>query len=419
MRVVQLTLKGEFVAVHESLREGAREANTHHGHISSCLRGRRRSSGGYKWVKEEDYLFDNINWKKKGNKVEADIPSGDHSFNVEAIMNECSLNPEEWECSDFKAGKHQGFIKNSEKKVETVTLRNCKAVFRRKYLEKPSNKFYDEFLDDISRDLIGKLGKPTKRARMITGDVDVIHTGDLHLGALVKKDGNGYEAEFNIDIAKDRLGVISDYITDNKKPIIFTILGDLIESFTGKNHADTWQYIESHGMELALKAYDILQEFIDQNPLIRKVGIMSGNHDRVSDKKDEDGYGQVAYLLHGLLKRTMPQVEFMFDRRILSFKQNDMVHICHHGHLGISKNSLEKMIVDYGDSSLFNLVVGAHRHSRGIDADTMNGRKIWIPSFTSTNHYASDIGAHSLSGFTHVKTIKNYPIITDIPLIND
>lgn len=54
--IIQLSLDGEFIAKHESLKVAAEKINIKGtGNISNCCSGKRRTCGGYKWKYEENY----------------------------------------------------------------------------------------------------------------------------------------------------------------------------------------------------------------------------------------------------------------------------------------------------------------------------------------------------------------------------
>jgi hypothetical protein len=49
-QVIQLSMAGDFIKIHESMSDAARECNTYHSSISNCCRGIKQSSGGFKWA---------------------------------------------------------------------------------------------------------------------------------------------------------------------------------------------------------------------------------------------------------------------------------------------------------------------------------------------------------------------------------
>ena len=53
--VIQLTISNEFVAVWGSTSEAGRGNNISSKHISTCCKGKRKTSYGFKWMYREDY----------------------------------------------------------------------------------------------------------------------------------------------------------------------------------------------------------------------------------------------------------------------------------------------------------------------------------------------------------------------------
>ena len=48
-RVCQLTLDGEFISSYNTAREASRQTGINQGSISRCVKGERKTAGGYKW----------------------------------------------------------------------------------------------------------------------------------------------------------------------------------------------------------------------------------------------------------------------------------------------------------------------------------------------------------------------------------
>ena len=53
--IVQLTLDGKFIKKWGGANEAARELKIHHGDITKCCQGKRKSAGGFKWMYYEDW----------------------------------------------------------------------------------------------------------------------------------------------------------------------------------------------------------------------------------------------------------------------------------------------------------------------------------------------------------------------------
>lgn len=53
--VIQLTLDGEFVAEHRSIKAGAEAVGGNGANVAKCCRGERKKHKGFKWVFKDDY----------------------------------------------------------------------------------------------------------------------------------------------------------------------------------------------------------------------------------------------------------------------------------------------------------------------------------------------------------------------------
>lgn len=53
--VIQLSKDGEFIARHETMEEAANYNKISKSHISCCCKGKRKTTGGYRWMYAEDY----------------------------------------------------------------------------------------------------------------------------------------------------------------------------------------------------------------------------------------------------------------------------------------------------------------------------------------------------------------------------
>ncbi|QIW89770.1 homing endonuclease [Bacillus phage Izhevsk] len=54
--IIQLSLDNEFIARHDTIRDGAKFVNGQHSAVSKCCSGQRKKHKGFKWMYEKDYL---------------------------------------------------------------------------------------------------------------------------------------------------------------------------------------------------------------------------------------------------------------------------------------------------------------------------------------------------------------------------
>lgn len=277
-------------------------------------------------------------------------------------------------------------------------------------------EFETELLDYVTQSKIAPVVKKTTDVKI--GNA-VVTVADLHVGADIQPQRNlpGY----NIDILERKLDDVSKETNARKaKAVTLIINGDLIETFTGLNHINSWKNIDKkygYGTKATIMATEILTRFIEKVNNVTEVILISGNHDRVTSNNGEDVTGEVVHWVHYVLQaRFGNNFKVSWDYDVASRLIDDCGFIITHGHLGLSRKNPELLVNQYGFTGKFNLVLMAHLHTRKILADSMMYRVMHCPSMFTGNDYSKGLGFTTLSGFTFI-TIKNgYPVVTDIPI---
>lgn len=250
-----------------------------------------------------------------------------------------------------------------------------------------------------------KLNRETNRPIVVT-------MADFHFGAYV--DNLVKTKTFSINILANLLLESADIINSyNSKEVHVHILGDLIESFSGMNHKNSWKGLQK-GM-IGAEVVKLTTKIIHDNLLSRinnlhKVRIIAGNHDRVTSAKDEDTDGDAANLIAWGLDLIGYQVEF--NPFILSNVVDGINYIDLHGDQILSKRSTKDICWDYGKQGVFNFIREGHLHStierlsaaqrksfNTIKDDSIDHRRMNIPSFFTGNSYSERLGFTSNSGF--------------------
>lgn len=240
----------------------------------------------------------------------------------------------------------------------------------------------------------------------------VVSIADLHFGAYV--DNLVKTKDFSINILANLLIEASEIINSyNSKEVHVHILGDLIESFSGLNHKNSWKGLQK-GM-IGAEVIKLTTKVIHDNLLSRinnlhKVRIIAGNHDRVTSAKDEDTDGDAANIIAWGLELVGYDVEF--NPFILSNVVDGINYIDLHGDQIISKRSTKDICWDYGKQGVFNFIREGHLHStierlsvsqrkvfNTIKDDSIDHRRMNIPSFFTGNSYSERLGFTSNSGF--------------------
>lgn len=261
-------------------------------------------------------------------------------------------------------------------------------------------------------------------------NIGVAHLSDLHIGSYVK--GLTKTPDFDLSILKDKLLNAAHQINSfGFDSVYIRIYGDLVESFSGLNHPNTWKELEQgiHGVEAIKIVVKVIDEFfLSKVENITKVSMIGGNHDRVTSNNKEDGKGGVADLVSFCLDLKGYNVEF--NSLVLSDEIDGIQYIMLHGDKGVSKRATKDIIWDYGKQGIFNYVIEGHLHSRiqrlsskAIDKyqmvtdDSIDCRRQVLPSIFTGNSYSDENNWFSNSGIMiSYNNGKGLPITVDIPV---
>lgn len=248
----------------------------------------------------------------------------------------------------------------------------------------------------------------------------IVHVADLHTGAEIEAERN--LPAFNTEVIAEKLKAVAEDVNSRKaKKVTVVINGDLIETFTGLNHINSWKNIDKkygYGVNATIKAHELLTTFLSQVNNISEVILVSGNHDRVSSNNKEDVTGEVVQWIHYMLNATYgKKFKVSWSEDVASREIDKCGFVFTHGHLGLSKKNPEALTNLYGFAGKFNLVVMAHLHTRKILSDGINTRVIHAPSIFTGNDYSKNLGYSSLSGYLYITVTNGLPVVTDIPLV--
>jgi predicted phosphodiesterase len=248
----------------------------------------------------------------------------------------------------------------------------------------------------------------------------IVHVADLHTGAEIESARNLPAFNSNI-IAKKLLAVAQDANSRKAKKVTVVINGDLIETFTGLNHINSWKNIDKkygYGVNATIKAFELINNFLSQVNNIHEVILISGNHDRVTSNNKEDVTGEVVQWVHYMLNATYgKKFKVEWSQDVASRAIDKCGFIFTHGHLLLSRKNPESITNLYGFPEHFNLVVMAHLHTRKILSDGIRTRVIHAPSIFTGNTYSKGLGFSSLSGYLYITVTNGLPVVTDFPLV--
>lgn len=280
--------------------------------------------------------------------------------------------------------------------------------------------FFEESLEPVideqeMKDLIEKglegIKADTERVDRAS-KTGVIKIADLHLGAYI--DNLIRTKDFSIDILAGKLTDAADRINErNYSKVHVHILGDLIESFTGLSHKNTWKGLDK--AMVGAEAVKLVAKILHTNFLSRIVNlvdikVVAGNHDRVTSDNKEDVQGDAANLVCWGLELMGYEVEF--NPLVITHTVDGICHILTHGHHSLSKKSTKQLCWDYGVKGKFNLICEGHLHSiiqklsvsqrdifQTVKDDAVDHRRMNCPSFFTGNFFSESLGYTSESGF--------------------
>jgi hypothetical protein len=270
----------------------------------------------------------------------------------------------------------------------------------------------EQELKDLIEDGLESVKLTLKTNATGSNSVGVVKLADLHLGAYV--DNLIRTKNFSIDILANKLYDAATEVNKRGYSVVHIhILGDLIESFTGLSHKNTWKGLDKAmvGAEAVKLVVKILHDnFLSRINNLGDVKVVAGNHDRVTSDNKEDVQGGAANLVCWGLELIGHRIEF--NPLVITHVVDGICHILTHGHHNISKKSTKQICWDYGVQGMYNLICEGHLHSiiqklnvnqrdsyQTIKDDAVDHRRINCPSFFTGNFFSESLGYTSESGF--------------------
>lgn len=293
-----------------------------------------------------------------------------------------------------------------------------KVIKKSAQLEHERQKFEDAILEYIvqAQDKVYTRKTPDSKIKHSAWTIQ-----DLHVGANIKATHN--LPEFNDKVIEDRLNQIANGINASKSKLNTIVFnGDLIETFTGLNHPNSWKNIDNrygYGVKATIKATELITQFLQKVNNIHEVLFVSGNHDRVTSNNKEDVTGEVVQWVHYMIKQRFGnKIKTEWSEDIIQRTIEGISYMWTHGHLGISKRNSAEIVNQYGDPSCYNVIFEGHLHTRKIKGDSAHLRHIVGSSIFTGNDYSKQLGFSTLPGYMHAyRQNVPYPVVVDIPLL--
>jgi predicted phosphodiesterase len=289
----------------------------------------------------------------------------------------------------------------------------------------------NQSLEEFYELLETQLKDPPPLPKIEGSKIGVVATADYHIGADITKITR--TPDFNVHILTEKLRLAAQAVNDmGYEEVHLMMAGDFIESTTGLNHPSTWKSLKQYGAKAIILAYEIIRDnYISLINNVASVNIVSGNHDRFSVDAKLDNEGGVAELIAYMLEKDYPDVDFHFDTIIVVRKIDGIMYLLTHGHNSLSKADTAKLILDYGDNSIYNISIQGHWHTRlvkkankitfksntTVELDEMMYRKVTCPSLFTGNYYSESLGLAGTSGELIMHNNgSGLPVVLDMPI---
>jgi hypothetical protein len=307
-----------------------------------------------------------------------------------------------WKCKSWDTAMKVDDIVNGLVVTKPITKTNylVNIHLKKRINEINYNKIQDH-LDNFIKEI------PTiKRKGSRTG---VLTIADLHTGLNVKQ-FTEHTQEFNIKKLLQYLEETSYIINSyNYEKVYLNILGDLVESVTGHNKIETLKEMEQgiYGGSLIITAYEILHKFIKSINNVVEVNMISGNHDRLTPDRAMDKDGGAAQLVAYMLSK---DTKINWHPLILKRIIDEICYILTHGDHKLVKQDVGKLIFEYGEQNMYNVILSGHWHTRKsvkifneknlILADTSKYRAITVSPIVTGNRWTEENGWSCSPGVT-------------------
>lgn len=297
---------------------------------------------------------------------------------------------------------------------------------------KEAELFEEKTAEDIKQILLKEFENVVKfETTFINGNkVGNVIIADLHLGAYI--DGLVNTRDYSIPILINYLeSIVQNVNLMNYSEVNILFLGDMIESFTGLNHKNSWKGLQKGmiGAEVIKFSVNILHEkLLSKINNLNLIKLVAGNHDRLTSDKDEDTDGGACDLIAFGLDLRGYNIEF--HPTVISCEIDGINYILLHGHKGISRRAAKDICWDFGKKGIYNVVLEGHLHSiiqkmsvnmKGkfniIKDDSVDHIRMNARSLFTGNGYSEDLGYTSNAGFSIITNNgKGLPNINNILL---
>jgi len=239
-------------------------------------------------------------------------------------------------------------------------------------------------------------------------DIADLHIGLLHIlgvETLRKPDFNLSAVEHYLSKA---VNVINSY---NFKEVHLFFPGDLAESFTGKNHRDTWKHLEKFKDNVIIVIYKILKNFLNKVFNISGIYFVDGNHDRLTERFETNSRRGISEVVSFFLKENT-DYHIEYHPLMIQKEIDGIFHIMTHGDYkpwitrvgGKKQEDYGHFLFKYGKKGMFNILKTGHYHGNyEVKRQGNDFLHYQCPSISTGNFYEESIGYDHVPGISVVQ----------------
>lgn len=247
--------------------------------------------------------------------------------------------------------------------------------------------------------------------------IGVVDISDIHSGAIVKVLSETLkQRQFDHDVLIKYIDNAIEIINSYGFAEVYLFLpGDIIESFTGFNHRDTWKTIQHYEGQMVIIGYEVVKRLLSGIKNIRKVYMVEGNHDRMTaEKSDNTRKGVVEVIAHFLQEgHSIPIVYHPF---LVQAEIDNIYHVCTHGDFKPWGNKVKGAGYDgfffkYGKQGMYNVMRTGHYHQFNMIAANQDFMHYQCGSIFTGGLFEEFLGFNTLPGIT---ILRNYNDICSV-----
>lgn len=307
--------------------------------------------------------------------------------------------------------KERSAYKNFETQLNQFYKIKYNELVKKHSEQERKNEFYEGVIDKLSVKKVEvlKVNKPinySEEGNYVKSLFSIF--SDIHFGKKNRLCKPKYGRGNNKEILKERClriaeETVSEFHSDDYDKINFICLGDLFESILsdGMHHAHL-EEMDIKGADQIEYAFDVLVDMVNiilegTNGLLKRLDfhLIGGNHDRIGKNRDEDTDRTATKILFKFLEKIYKDESIIkihtYENGIISFEDDDISFIGHHGDKQLNKRKPEEImnLFKLGNNENFTLIANGHFHSM-VQNEGLNYMELQVGSVCSSDDYSHD-----------------------------